>query len=70
MKYEIERTSDYFRENSPRTDAYQEGVDRNGRPIWRIDIETLKELHKLIDEVDAPVIVYDDKLEIYDDFRE
>lgn len=70
MKYQIERTSDYFRKNPPCSDAFQEGVDEKGYPIWRIDIDTLEELHKLIEEVDAPVIVYDDKLEIYDDFRE
>lgn len=70
MKYRIIRTSDWDCKEKPHREAYQEGVDKYDRPIWVIEINSLEDLHKIIEEEDCTIIVDVDEIEIYDDFRE
>ena len=64
MKYEISRTSDWLGEKKPCAKAYKEN-DK-----WYIDINSLEELNELISEVESKVIVGNNNIEIYDDYRE
>ena len=64
MKYEILRTSDQMGKKQPCEKAYKEN------DIWYIDINSLEELNKLIDEVKEQIIIRIDAIEIYDDYRE
>ena len=64
MKFRIYRTTDY--ENCPCDGAFKE------RGSWYINIESLEELMKLIDNT-CEVIVFNGKepeIEIYDFYRE
>lgn len=71
MKYKVERTSDYGgSKERPCKKAYKEGCDEWGIPFWYIDINTLEELHELIEEVRNPVIISNEHIEIYDGYRE
>lgn len=70
MKYRITRTSDWDCKEKPHRESYQEGVDKYDRPIWVIEINSLEDLHKIIEEEDHTIIVDVDEIEIYDDFRE
>ena len=72
MKYRITRTSSRWRcTEPPCKQAYEEGgIDKYGEMIWFVDIESLEDLHSLINEVGAAIILDDTSVEIYDDFRE
>lgn len=70
MKYIITRTSDWSGKEQPCSQAFQDGTDKYGHPIWRVDINSLDDLQSIIKECDASVIVGLNDLEIYDDFRE
>ena len=71
MKYRIERTSDFGgSEERPCENAYAEGCDDFDMPYWYIEINTLEELHELIEEVKHPVIISKGHIEIYDAYRE
>lgn len=59
MRYHIERTSNS--QNKP---------CKNAEASWTIEIDTLEELHALIEEVGCEVIVGKDTIEIYDSYRE
>lgn len=39
-------------------------------PYWAVEINTLEDLMALRKEVDAALIIFDDSIEIYDDYRE
>lgn len=75
MKFEIYRTSDWCRENPPCEGAK---LVRAGSvshdAVYEIEIETLEQLLKLMQAVEAPIIImgnYDEPaIEIYDDYRE
>lgn len=77
MKYIIERTSDWWRKEQPCKDAYKDGIDKNGHPLWSIDICNLKQIDDLVSEV-GPIIISKNNdvneieryIEIYDDYRE
>ena len=70
-KYRIERTSDFCgSEERLCENAYAEGCDEWGTPIWYIEINTLEELQELIEEVKHPVIISKGHIEIYDEYRE
>lgn len=65
MKYRIYRTSDYWgTKKQPCDIAYKEGDE------WHIDIDSLEELDKLVDEVNSEIIIGYGWIEIYDDYRE
>lgn len=70
MRYRIYRTSDL--DNKPCKNAYKEDPKIVGiANSWAIEINTLQELHELINEVKCAVIMHDyDEIEIYDDYRE
>lgn len=72
MKYRITRTSSWWvRTEPPCKHAYEEGgIDKYGEMIWFVDIESLEDLHNLINEVGHAIILDDTSIEIYDDFRE
>ena len=59
MRYCIERTSDSRNKPCEKAEA-----------TWTIEINTLEDLHALIDEVGCEVIVGKDTIEIYDSYRE
>ena len=71
--YEITRTSMLFSNNQPCDKAYVGEVIEHGqwtKRIWHIDINSLEELQSLIKEVGHSVIVGEDRIEIYDGYRE
>lgn len=68
MKLKVSRTSQ-FNHGVPCDEAYIEGVDSFNKPIYWVEINTLKELMAFIEKYG--VIVLDkDEIEIYDDYRE
>lgn len=78
MKYIVTRTSQYDNPYCP--NAQKEIVSRNGilEEAYTVEINSLEELHKLIDSVEYPIVLFTKvgwgydlpKLEIYDDYRE
>lgn len=70
MKYRINRTSDFFPAERPCSRASLAGSDQWGNPIWSIEVDTIKDLQDIIRETGHPVIVDNDSIEIYDDYRE
>lgn len=74
MIYRIERTSDWLGENKPCSNAllYRKGSEEFGESnTWRVEINTLDELHDLIREVGCYIILKSERrIEIYDDYRE
>lgn len=70
MIYKIHRTSDFCGHQKPCSKAY-EGIydDTVWYQEWLIDIDTLEHLHELIAEV-GRIILQENEIEIYDDFRE
>lgn len=69
--YTIDRTSDFFRLNKPIEQAYQDGVDEYGNPIWKIDIYCIEAIDNLIKNAGAPIIISaNNHIEIYDTYRE
>ena len=67
MRYRIYRTSDLG--NKPCKNAYKEDPKIVGiANSWAIEINTLQELHELINEVKCSIIMHDyDEIEICDD---
>lgn len=70
MRYTISRTSDWLGSEQPCSQAYQNGVDRSGAPIWCVDVNSLNDLQSIVKETNSPVILGLDSIEIYDDYRE
>lgn len=75
MKFEIYRTSDWCRENPPCEGAKLVSAGSAVHDaVYEIEIETLEQLLKLMQAVEAPIIImgnYDEPaIEIYDDYRE
>lgn len=71
MKYKIEKTSSYgYQEKAPCSSAYRGENDQDNYPQWYVDISTLEELQALQDEVNKPLIVSKEHIEIYDAYRE
>lgn len=71
MEFEIERTSDYLKENQPCDKAYIADKDDWNRPIYKIKIDSLEELISFMNEVGESLIIKQDlSIEIYDDWRE
>lgn len=71
MIYEIYRVSSFFEEEKPCNNAIK-AVDPSDEHenIWAIEINSLDDLLNLQKEVDAPIILFSSKLEIYDGYRE
>ena len=75
MKFEIYRTSDWYRENPPCEGArlVRAGSAMHSA-VYEIEIETLEQLLELMQAVESPIIImgnYDEPaIEIYDDYRE
>lgn len=79
MKFQVYATSTSYHEDT--MDKYWNTLCKyngekgpinkaTGNPIYEVDIKSLEELIKMINELDEEVIVYDGVLEIYDDYRE
>lgn len=69
MKYRIFRTSDFFRENQPCANSYQDGTDEFDYPQWYVDINSLDDLNKIIEEC-GRIVLKQSEIEIYDTYRE
>ena len=69
MIYTIHRTSDIFKEYRPCEKAELQSIDERGYSRYTIEINSLEELQALINEV-GQIIIDDDTIEIYDDYRE
>lgn len=82
MKFYIHRTSDIFNTNKPCKNAIENSASVDEGDMYYIDIKTMSELMKLIDECGHPLIIKKDSflsnargetvysIEIYDDWRE
>ena len=71
MKYCIQRTTQWQHPfEKPCKNAYQDGVDCDGEPIWFIDIDTLEQLQEIINETKYSIVLGSKGIEIYDDYRE
>ncbi len=70
MKFEAKRTSVWIGR------PMEEAVNTSGKPdgdwdaVWEVEINSLEELMALIKKYDEPIIVFDDRIEIYDGYRE
>lgn len=77
MKFLITRTSrDYGDESSP-CKKYPSSSEEYTYPdgevglLWYVEVKDLSDLHKLQDEEgNYPLIIHDNVIEIYDDYRE
>ena len=72
MKFVITRTSDWSGITQPCKEAVctHEMVNKDyDINRWEIDIKSLQDLYALINEV-GRIIIDDDSIEIYDDYRE
>lgn len=69
MIYTIFRTSDFLGENKPCEKAQETYVDELCYSRYTIEINSLEELQALINEV-GEIIINEDTIEIYDEFRE
>lgn len=67
MKYKIGRTSDFWGRNKPCSKAFTDG---GNYPTYYIEINNLEDLNELIREVGCSVVIDEDSIEIYDDYRE
>ena len=71
MKYKIERTSSCaYQVEQPCSKAYRGDNDEFDNPQWYIDINSLEDLQELREEVKYSLIVSEEFIEIYDDYRE
>ncbi len=70
MKYQITRASDFFRKKTPCSQAVYEGKDKYDVNIWTIEINSLADLHALMNEVGKIVIYPENEIQIYDDYIE
>ena len=72
MIYNVTRTSDLIGSSKkPCANAFIRNIgEKYGEITWAIIINTLEELQALQKEVKHPLIVDDDTIEIYDDYRE
>ena len=69
MIYTIYRTSDFLGENKPCEKAQLKRIDEVCYRHYTIEINSLEELQALINEV-GEIIIDENTIEIYDDFRE
>ena len=70
MRYRISRVSNYRGDRQPCSKAIKEGIDEYGFNMWWVNIDSLDDLHKLIEEVDTVIINRYNEIEIYDGYRE
>lgn len=70
MRYRISRVSNYSGDRQPCANAIKEGIDEYGFNMWWVNIDSLDDLHKLIDEVGTVIINRYNEIEIYDGYRE
>lgn len=59
-----------YREDKPYHKAYRDGNDEYGLPVWRIEVNSLEELMNIVREAGHPVIIDEQEIEIYNDYRE
>lgn len=69
MIYTIFRTSDFLGKNKPCEKAQFKRIDELCYSQYTIEINSLEELQALIHEV-GEIIIDEDTIEIYDEFRE
>ena len=71
MRYHITRTSDSFGEKQPCKNAVCARKYSTDKYFgyWYIEINSIPDLQELISEV-GRIIIDDDSIEIYDDYRE
>lgn len=70
MKYQITRASDCIGEKKPCSQAVYEGKDKYDDNIWTIEINSLADLHALMNEVGTIVIYPENEIKIYDGYIE
>lgn len=70
MRYRISRVSNYSGDIQPCSNAVKEGIDEYGFNMWWVNIDSLDDLHKLIEEVGTVIINHYNEIEIYDGYRE
>jgi hypothetical protein len=70
MRYRISRVSNYSGDRQPCSNAIKEGIDEYGFNMWWVNIDSLDDLHKLIEEVGTVIINHCNEIEIYDGYRE
>lgn len=70
MRFRISRVSDYSGEEQPCSNAIKEGIDEHGSNMWWVNIDSLDDLYKLIEEVGTIIIDPNNEIEIYDEYRE
>jgi hypothetical protein len=71
MEFKIYRTFKWHSDKKPCDSAYLAGKDERNRCIYKVKIESLKDLIALRDEVNEDIIIrLDGSIEIYDDYRE
>ena len=72
MKYRIFKTSLYFAgaTEKPYSKSTQEGLDKFGDPNWVVEVNNLEDLQDIINESGKSIILTEDEIEIYDDYRE
>ena len=70
MRYRIHKSSDFYPAERPCSRAFIAYNDEWGNPIWGVEVDTIADLQNLIRETGHPVIVDNDSIEIYDDYRE
>lgn len=69
MKFLINRASDYENKAQPCKNAKLEPIQATGYNKYSIELESLDDLQRLIKEV-GELIVYEDKITIYDEYIE
>lgn len=57
MVFNIERASDIWHSEQPVEGAKEAGKEKNGIPIWTIEVNNLEELISLQEKVGRPLII-------------
>ena len=70
MKFIVTRTSQWGDEKPCENAKLDDEVNVWGNKRWYIEINTLAELMAFKQEVGVPIIIGNNSIEIYDDYRE
>lgn len=70
MKFIVTRTSQWDNEKPCENAKLDNEVNLWGDKQWYIEINTIEELMAFKREVGVPIIIRDNSIEIYDDYRE
>lgn len=69
MKFAVTRTSDWRKESAPVPEAVRGGLDEYGENVWYVEIPDLESLVAFA-KTHRRIILRNDEIEIYDDYRE